>query len=818
LIHFIKRYSCNKMLRQRLSTIAARRLAARSDLKGTGLRHASSGGNAGGGAAKVVAGTTLFTLGLGGGALGYAAVDPTFRKMFQETVPGSEQVLNAVLGDLAPPPPPVSSKPVPSKLKIPGPVVVTPPKESKKEEASVLSLPEENSKLSIETEKEVSAIEPLVPEIPAPELDVPSETKTTEPIILESTEPVNEIVEEPISTIPPNDMAASQMVEEKIVTNVESESESKLEVSESESVSETASEPKPEPEPETASASEPEPETPSLSEPEPASEPVQAVEQMIDQSELTPDVENSSLEQVLVELCKEMKAATEDAVRGFDASAEAVITHINIMQKVLESNLSARDENAWNMVFDAASIKSDAIKLAELRDKEANAAVSNVLESISAGRKNKATSTNPQLIVAEEAVNRALYQLEQAKARISAVEGEARVVEQYRDLVEEGRQQFQREMASIMPDVKLGEKGSKLSEDELNLFITHAYRKVLHLQQELAKQQTLEQQRFKQALEKQRIETQMAASEKIDAELERQKRELEVDHQRRLAAMQEESEGELRTQLRRQAAAHSDHLADVLTVQEAELRRKHEHIMDEKLSAAQSEYLGQVAGLTGSLQGLATALTARAEGDKAAVSAQKLWLACVALENSINIGNSEAINFFECVKPLKPEVSAIEEMAGTSQFVSAVLKGIPDTALTRGVYTEQALRDRFCRVETVARRVGGVGDEGASLLRYGLSYLQSLLLVDTSVRSPNITDEPVDVEELSTIDILTKARHSLEKGDILKAVQYMSLLRGEPKRAASDWMSEARLHLEAKQASQALLAHAAAVGLEALPK
>ncbi len=36
--------------------------------------------------------------------------------------------------------------------------------------------------------------------------------------------------------------------------------------------------------------------------------------------------------------------------------------------------------------------------------------------------------------MAEEAANRALYQLEQARARITAVEAEARVMEQYRDL------------------------------------------------------------------------------------------------------------------------------------------------------------------------------------------------------------------------------------------------------------------------------------------------------------------------------------------------------------------------------------------------
>jgi len=129
-------------------------------------------------------------------------------------------------------------------------------------------------------------------------------------------------------------------------------------------------------------------------------------------------------------------------------------------------------------VFEAATIKSDALKFAEIKEKEAIASINNVLESIDAGRKNKATATNPQLIVAEEAANRAMYQLEQARARIAAVEGEARVVEQYRDLVEEGRQQFHQEMASIMPDVKLGEKNSKLTEDELNMFITHAYRKV----------------------------------------------------------------------------------------------------------------------------------------------------------------------------------------------------------------------------------------------------------------------------------------------------------------------------------------------------
>jgi hypothetical protein len=48
-------------------------------------------------------------------------------------------------------------------------------------------------------------------------------------------------------------------------------------------------------------------------------------------------------------------------------------------------------------MFEAAAAKSDAVRFAETREKEAEAAVRNVLESIAAGRKNKVTATNPQV-------------------------------------------------------------------------------------------------------------------------------------------------------------------------------------------------------------------------------------------------------------------------------------------------------------------------------------------------------------------------------------------------------------------------------------
>ncbi len=47
----------------------------------------------------------------------------------------------------------------------------------------------------------------------------------------------------------------------------------------------------------------------------------------------------------------------------------------------------------------------------------------------------------------------------------------------YRDLIEEGRHQFQKEIAALLPHVNLSQKdgSAHLTEEELNLFMTHAF-------------------------------------------------------------------------------------------------------------------------------------------------------------------------------------------------------------------------------------------------------------------------------------------------------------------------------------------------------
>ena len=57
-------------------------------------------------------------------------------------------------------------------------------------------------------------------------------------------------------------------------------------------------------------------------------------------------------------------------------------------------------------------------------------------------------------------------------------------------------------------------------------------------------------------------------------------------------------------------------------MQAAELTRKNDHILDEKLSAAKSEYLTSLSTLSGTVNGLTEALTARSSADKASLRAQ----------------------------------------------------------------------------------------------------------------------------------------------------------------------------------------------------
>merc|ERR1712018_664872 len=155
---------------------------------------------------------------------------------------------------------------------------------------------------------------------------------------------------------------------------------------------------------------------------------------------------------------------------------------------------------------------------------------------------------------------------------------------------------------------------------------THAYRKVCRLEQELAKQKTLAQQRLETSVTDEQLRKQVVTEEVVQAELEAQRRVLDVEHQRKMAAIREEMENEVRSQLRRQAAAHADHIKDVAEVEKSELKRKHDHELEENISMERSAHQKELSSLAGRVDGIKVVVGQRAELEAKISKAQELWL------------------------------------------------------------------------------------------------------------------------------------------------------------------------------------------------
>ena len=108
------------------------------------------------------------------------------------------------------------------------------------------------------------------------------------------------------------------------------------------------------------------------------------------------------------------------------------------------------------------------------------------------------------------------------------------------------------------------------------------------------------------------------------------------------------------------------------------------------------------------------ALDNRSEMDHAALEAQELWLACSALQSAFESESGETVS-------VEREVDAVRKAlnggsGGGDAFVSSVLAALPGgggggEASRRGVHSDSSIRERFLRVEKMAKRTAMLADE-----------------------------------------------------------------------------------------------------------
>lgn len=186
--------------------------------------------------------------------------------------------------------------------------------------------------------------------------------------------------------------------------------------------------------------------------------------------------EITGLEFALEEAVKQMNDKVKKALESSKTSIEATKDHMALVRSVMDDDNPKDEKKAWNEVFEAANKKASLLKETDQALSEAKATLSNTIDSIEKGRKNPVTQSSQMLKLADEEASTALKDLEKVVSALDAVKKEAKLIDEYRGLVEEGRQQFQKEIEAILPGMNLSQKSGGLSEEELNIFMTHAYR------------------------------------------------------------------------------------------------------------------------------------------------------------------------------------------------------------------------------------------------------------------------------------------------------------------------------------------------------
>ncbi|XP_043790480.1 MICOS complex subunit Mic60 isoform X6 [Apis laboriosa] len=525
------------------------------------------------------------------------------------------------------------------------------------------------------------------------------------------------------------------------------------------------------------------------------------------------DVPEELMPANLVELETSCGEAASKAIAAYQKAVCVIQDYNKDVMRVVESLHATVGSAIWNRLKDSTEKKKEAVKEAEDLANEAIESLNKIYNLI---KDPKFDAPSHMKTAARRNIKKIMDDVDEAKKKYQTEIECGNMAERYWKQVKMARENLNEELQILFPNINIHEKKITLDENTFDLFVLHMYNKVSNLQRELEKTRTINESRIRAALKATgETMTEERLHTLVCLELDKEKQIYESEFSQKLLEEQKKFDDELRRQLKLQEQVHADHLQETITLKEEEAERNLQRALNEQSEQDSIKHKEQLAVVIGRLRGVEAAFKTRMEEEKDATNAQILWSACTALARAIKSGPPGA-PIEKIVRPLESEIKAVCKAAPKEDpLVMAAIKGIPVEAAKRGVFPEDILRERFLKVEQVARRLAMVPEEGAALPVYLLSYLQSYLMFKDvcPISRSELEDKPFDVEDLNTFDILNRARYWLDRGDFKMTLRYMNLLKGAPRSVAKDWMNETRILLETQQVVETLLAYAGAMGL-----
>ncbi|KAL4142397.1 hypothetical protein QTP88_004864 [Uroleucon formosanum] len=454
------------------------------------------------------------------------------------------------------------------------------------------------------------------------------------------------------------------------------------------------------------------------------------------------------------------------------------------------------------------------VKLQILEDRK-NIVYNNAYEDVKTYRKeisenqkllsNSTFEVNPdKLAKTMHRTNEALEELNNFRIILENEEHKLGYIKKYKSNISEAQASLRDEFESLFPGSDITQHKINVNNNDFDIFLLYALKKLNYYKNNLSKQEATLDRKINNAMNADflNVETINEMNSRLNSELHK----LDEQFKHQLNQFNIKVDEDLREQLKAHKKAHADLISRAVdfTKEEFENRVRQELSAIEKLE--RQKYQSQLDSLKSDLQNVVDNLKREVEKEKKLFANKSIWEASKSLKTSLGSSNNE--------QPIKinDQINAIKKLGASDSIVEEVMSALPTKALENGVFSKGQLKEDFNQVEKRVYETALIPDDSFSLPLMAFSYLTSLFVVHHSHISPNeVNNEEFDPLELNTYEIVERARYCIDRDNILQALRYLNLLTGCSRVVAKEWMKEATVFLETKQALDLLLSYTTSI-------